>query len=113
MKHTLTLLVWLAFLLVSYLLRDTIGVLELLVYLAIANATGFAMMLSDKRLARSRSRRISEAALFRITAAGGGIGTIAGMFLARHKTRKPAFIFGFPLLTLIDALWLAYLYMPY
>ena len=33
---------------------------------------------------------------------GGGIGGIAGMYTFRHKTQKPRFVIGFPLILIIE-----------
>ena len=45
-------------------------------------------MLIDKKKAEKGAWRIPEKTLFIITMLGGGFGTIAGMYLFRHKTRK-------------------------
>ena len=56
----------------------------------------------DKRKAIKGSWRIPEKTLFIITAIGGGIGTIAGMYIFRHKTKKLNFIIGLPLITILE-----------
>ena len=56
----------------------------------------------DKRKAIKGSWRIPEKTLFIITAIGGGIGTTAGMFVFRHKTKKLNFLIGFPLITILE-----------
>ena len=56
----------------------------------------------DKRKAIKGSWRIPEKTLFIITAIGGGIGTTAGMFVFRHKTKKLDFLIGFPLITILE-----------
>lgn len=71
-------------------------------YIAVANLVGFAAMLSDKRLARTKRRRVPERHLFWLTAAGGGIGTTAGMFAARHKTQHLSFRVWLPAITAIS-----------
>ena len=40
--------------------------------------------------------------LFIITALGGGIGTIAGMYTFRHKTKHLKFTLGFPIIFLFQ-----------
>jgi len=108
-KWMSTLWIWIAFLLGAYVLRSLGAVLPLFFYLAAVNVVGLSLMLADKGKARRHgARRVPEATLFGVTAAGGGIGTLAGMYGARHKTRKTAFRLGFPLLTLVNALWLIY-----
>ena len=68
------------------------------VYLLIINALAFIFMCLDKLLARKHLRRIPEAALLGAAFAGGSLGALVGMLLARHKTRKPKFYLMLPLL---------------
>lgn len=70
----------------------------LLYYLFIINAMGFLFMLIDKQKARKKKWRIPESTLMLIAALGGSIGTLAGMYTVRHKTRHPKFYIGVPLL---------------
>ena len=56
----------------------------------------------DKSKAIKGSWRIPEKTLFIITAIGGGIGTIAGMYTFRHKTKKLNFVIGLPLITILE-----------
>ena len=39
---------------------------------------------------------------------GGGIGTIAGMYVFKHKTQKTAFVIGFPLITILEIVTILY-----
>ena len=70
----------------------------LLVYLLIINAAGFLSMLIDKWKAKKNLWRIPEATLLTLAALGGSPGSLAGMYLVRHKTRKPKFTLGIPLI---------------
>lgn len=70
----------------------------LVLYLGIINALGFAIMLIDKRKAKKKARRISESTLMTVAALGGSLGSLLGLLLFRHKTRKPKFSVGIPLL---------------
>lgn len=72
-------------------------------YLLIVNACGFLVMLTDKFLARKKCRRIPEATLMLVAAIGGSIGSLAGMYTVRHKTRHPKFTLGIPLLLVLQA----------
>ena len=72
-------------------------------YLLIVNACGFLLMLTDKFLARKKCRRIPEATLMLVAAIGGSIGSLAGMYTVRHKTRHPKFTLGIPLLLVLQA----------
>ena len=65
-------------------------------------------MYIDKQKAKRGSWRIPENTLFIITAIGGGIGTIAGMYLFRHKTKKWTFKIGLPVLFILDILIVLY-----
>lgn len=70
----------------------------LLIYLLIINALGCILMLADKIKARKNRWRIPEATLFLVAAIGGSIGSLAGMYLFRHKTRHLSFTVGMPLI---------------
>ena len=50
----------------------------------------------DKRQAIRHPWRITEATLFFIALLGGGLGSIVGMQLFRHKTRHWYFVWGMP-----------------
>lgn len=80
----------------------------LLVYLLIINALGFVFMLADKHRARKKRWRIPEATLMGIALLGGSLGSLAGMYAVRHKTRHLKFTLGIPLILLLQAAALAY-----
>lgn len=71
-------------------------------YLIIINAVGFMLMLIDKWKAKKNRWRIPEATLFLVAAIGGSIGSIAGMYAFRHKTKHIKFTFGMPLILAIQ-----------
>ena len=75
---------------------------NILLYLLMINLIGFGMMWSDKRRAKWGKWRIPEQTLFIVTALGGGIGTIAGMYTFRHKTKKFKFTIGLPALVILE-----------
>ena len=87
-------------------MRD--GLLFLL-WLLVLSLLLFLDMGRDKRRARTRRRRISEAELFLLALLGGAWGGWLGLYAFRHKTRHPAFSLGFPLLALLQAAGLLYL----
>ena len=83
----------------------------LLIYLAAVNVLGFVLMGVDKWKAQNRAFRIPEATLFLAALLGGSIGSIAGMYLFRHKTKHWYFVFGMPailVLQLVTAFLLFY-----
>ena len=81
---------------------------NIIIYLISINIIGFLIMWIDKRKAIKGSWRIPEKTLFIITAIGGGIGTIAGMYTFRHKTKKLNFIIGLPLITILEIILVIY-----
>ena len=74
----------------------------LLIYLMIINIIAFAAMGIDKLKAAKGRWRISEKALFLLAAAGGSIGSIAGMFAFRHKTKHLSFRIGLPAILILQ-----------
>lgn len=90
------------------MLQEIFTVQNLIIYLVIINIIGFLAMLIDKQKAKRGSWRIPENTLFIITAIGGGIGTIAGMYMFRHKTKKWTFRIGLPVLLILDVLIILY-----
>ena len=55
-------------------------------------------MLADKLKAKKKKWRIPEATLMTVAAVGGSIGSLAGMYTFRHKTRHPKFTIGIPVI---------------
>ena len=74
-------------------------------YLVLVNAAAFILMLTDKQNARRSSWRIPERTLIGVAAIGGSIGAMAGMYLFRHKTRKPKFKYGLPAILAFQVLF--------
>ena len=70
----------------------------LLIYLAIMNIAAFLVMGMDKSRARNQGWRIPEKTLFLLSLLGGSLGSLAGMYLFRHKTRHWYFVIGMPLI---------------
>lgn len=87
-------------------MQEIFTVKNIIIYLISINIIGFFIMWLDKRKAIKGSWRIPEKTLFIITAIGGGIGTTAGMFVFRHKTKKLNFLIGFPLITILGIYYL-------
>ena len=73
-------------------------------YLACINLFTFCLFCSDKRRARLGAWRIPERVLLGCSAAGGALGGLLAMHVAHHKTRKPVFAVGVPVLL---AIWVA------
>ncbi|MDD3238762.1 MAG: DUF1294 domain-containing protein [Lachnospira sp.] len=73
----------------------------LLIYLAIMNIAGIIVMAADKKKAKKHTWRIPERTLFLVSILGGSLGTWAGMYLFRHKTKHWYFVVGMPLICVI------------
>ncbi len=86
----------------TFQLEEIFSTKNILLYLLAINLFGFFIMWLDKRKAKKGSWRIPEKTLFIITALGGGIGTIIGMYTFRHKTQKLNFVIGFPFITILE-----------
>lgn len=79
------------------------------IYLIIINLVGFLSMLIDKKKAERGSWRIKESTLLIIAVLGGSIGSIAGMYTFRHKTQKPRFYVGLPIILITQILIIIYI----
>ncbi len=80
------------------------------IYLLIINALGLLIMLADKIKAKKGLYRIPEAVLLGIGFLGGSVGCYAGMVLFHHKTRKPKFSIGLPVMVALHILLFLFLY---
>ena len=76
----------------------------ILVYLIVINFISFTAMGVDKARARKRLWRIPESTLFVLALIGGSVGSIAGMYVFRHKTRHWYFVYGMPAILLLQIL---------
>lgn len=74
------------------------------VYLFLINALGLLLMRIDKKNAVHHRQRIPELTLLFVAVIGGSIGALVGMYLFRHKTRKPLFSVGLPLILVLQLL---------
>lgn len=82
----------------------------LLFYLILINLLAFILMGVDKHKARRGAFRIPEATLFLFALAGGSIGSLLGMHVFHHKTRKLRFVVGMPAILLLQLILCLLLY---
>ena len=68
--------------------------------LILINALSFLLMRTDKFKAKHHQFRTPEALLFLSALVGGSLECLMGMYIYRHKTRKPLFSVGVPLVFL-------------
>ena len=78
-------------------------------YLIAVNIFGFLRMGIDKFKAKKGYWRTPEKTLFIVTLIGGGIGTVAGMYTFRHKTKKAKFTVGMPAILVLEIALFIYL----
>lgn len=68
-------------------------------------------MLADKHKAKKSLQRTPERTLFLVAVFGGSIGSLLGMYLFRHKTRKPKFALGIPLILAVQTVAAIWIYL--
>ena len=78
------------------------NVLIAIIYLACVNVLAFALFGIDKHRARKGAWRIPEKTLMLLAIAGGSVGALIGMLVFRHKTRKPIFSIGVPIVLAVQ-----------
>lgn len=84
-----------------------------LIYVVAINIIGFLAMGIDKLKAKKDWWRIPEGTLMMICLLGGGIGTIAGIYTFRHKTKKLKFTVGMPTILIAEIVLIIYLFVKY
>ena len=84
----------------------------LFIYLIIINLIAVIITIHDKRAAVKGTWRVKENTLLLISALGGSPAMYLTMLLIRHKTRKPKFMVGIPLI-LIAELIIIFLVLHY
>lgn len=84
-----------------------------LIYVLAINVIGFLAMGIDKLKAKKDWWRIPEGTLMMLCLLGGGIGTIAGMYTFRHKTKKLKFTVGMPTILIAEIALIIYLFIKY
>ena len=95
------------------MLFGVVKISYVILYVLIINCIGFGAMALDKYKAERAYWRIKEKTLFIITFLGGGIGTIFGMYLFRHKTKKLYFTIGFPTILISEVVLIIYFVIKY
>ncbi len=85
------------------------------VFFAVVNICAFSTFGIDKLIAKrngvreAQMRRISEKALFLWAICGGAAGAFIGMKIWRHKTKHWYFVWGIPVLALLEIGLFAYI----
>ena len=92
-------------------LTDIFNLRNIIIYIIAINLFGFFIMWLDKKKAKWGKWRIPEKTLFMVTLLGGGIGTIAGMYTFRHKTKKLKFTVGLPAILILEIIAVIYCFV--
>ena len=82
----------------------------MLYFLCLINVITFFVYGLDKLKAVNHWRRIPEWVLLGLAVAGGSIGAYLGMIIFRHKTLKPLFRFGVPVIILVQVIAAVYVW---
>lgn len=75
---------------------------EVYFYLAAINIITFLLYGDDKSRARRHAWRIPEKILLGAAVIGGSVGALLGMSIFHHKTRKPKFYIGVPMILVVE-----------
>lgn len=78
--------------------------LPLVVYLGTISAAAVFVTVLDKWKAQHGKWRIPEATLLLFSALGGSLAMLATMRCIHHKTRKPKFMVGIPVILVLQLL---------
>ncbi len=81
------------------------------VYLIVANISAIAVYGWDKLSAKQGWQRVPEKILLLLAFLGGSVGAMAAMTFFRHKTRHLKFIYGVPMIFVLQIAALVYLHM--
>ena len=88
----------------DYLMQHRI----LLIYLAVVNILTIIVFGVDKMNAKSNRQRVRIVTLLGLAFIGGSVGSLIGMYVFHHKTKKAYFTVGVPLILLMQVVVLFY-----
>ena len=72
------------------------------IYLIIINLVAVIITVHDKIAAKRHRRRVSELTLLLVSVLGGSPAMLLTMLIIRHKTRKPKFMVGIPVMLILQ-----------
>lgn len=85
-------------------LNNIFTIKNIVIYLILINFIAFLSMYIDKKKAIKEKWRIKESTLLMLALVGGSIGAIIGMYAFHHKTQKPRFFLGIPIIIVLQIL---------
>lgn len=74
----------------------------ILIYIVSVSLLAMIMTVRDKIAARQHTRRIRERTLLTVSVLGGSAAMLLTMLVIRHKTRHAKFMFGIPLILMLQ-----------
>lgn len=92
-------------------LNNIFTIKNIIIYLITINLIAFLAMFIDKKKAQKGKWRIKESTLLILALIGGSIGAISGMYIFHHKTQKPRFYIGFPIIIILQILVIVAIFM--
>ncbi|MGN0497849.1 MAG: DUF1294 domain-containing protein [Acutalibacteraceae bacterium] len=78
-------------------------ILILIVWLVLISLVSVVVTIVDKFKAVHHGWRIKESTLLILSALGGSVAMYITMLIIRHKTRKPKFMIGIPVIFILQA----------
>ena len=78
-------------------------------YLIFINFLSFVLFGLDKWFAKKKKNRIRNSTLIGLSVLGGSIGSLFGMYLFRHKTQTWYYVYGIPVIFIIQIIIFYYL----
>ena len=85
-------------------LNNIFTIKNIAIYLILINFIAFLSMCIDKKKAIKGKWRIKESTLLILALVGGSVGAIIGMYVFHHKTQKPRFFLGIPIIIVLQIL---------
>ncbi|MEE0914622.1 MAG: DUF1294 domain-containing protein [Ruminococcus sp.] len=76
----------------------------LIIYLIIINIISVVVTIYDKYCAVKKHWRVKESTLLLLSAIGGSVGMYLTMQIIRHKTRHIKFMLGIPVILILQAI---------
>lgn len=78
-------------------------------YLIVINFLSFVLFGLDKWFAKKKKNRIRNSTLIGLSVLGGSVGSLFGMYLFRHKTQTWYYVYGIPVIFIIQIIIFYYL----
>ena len=81
----------------------------LIYYFVLLNILCFVLFGLDKWFSKNKKRRVRNRTLLGFSILGGSIGALFGMYLFRHKTQTWYYVYGIPVIFIIQIIIFYYL----